>query len=155
MGCQFWRKMTALQWHHTIFISLFPCYLSEKKCLMPSSSTELGMLPLKEQYHYNESIVFTCNRNWRLEGSSTTRCKEDGTWTVPAPECLRQYPKPYCCPLPYHVTLFDPLCHGNAGSATFIAEGLSLSTSILFLVWAWQAIPDSKIHGANMGPIWV
>ena len=55
-----------------------------------------------------------------------------------------------------YLTLLDlltPLCHGNAGSATFIAEGLPFSTSILFPVWAWQAISrrPGGLHGTQLG----
>ncbi|XP_078664120.1 complement receptor type 1-like [Branchiostoma floridae x Branchiostoma belcheri] len=38
---------------------------------------------------YQDTVTFTCDLGHRLQGSSTTTCQADGTWSHPVPTCPR------------------------------------------------------------------
>ncbi|XP_066191655.1 LOW QUALITY PROTEIN: complement receptor type 1-like [Sylvia atricapilla] len=39
-----------------------------------------------------ETVTFQCHDGYRLQGSATVSCQEDGSWQPPAPECDRALP---------------------------------------------------------------
>jgi complement receptor type 2 len=41
----------------------------------------------KDQYSYNDTVVFACEPDFTLKGSSRIRCNAQGTWEPPAPVC--------------------------------------------------------------------
>ncbi|XP_066271289.1 sushi, von Willebrand factor type A, EGF and pentraxin domain-containing protein 1-like [Branchiostoma lanceolatum] len=41
---------------------------------------------------YQDTVTFTCNTGYRLDGAATLTCQADGTWSNPAPTCRRICP---------------------------------------------------------------
>lgn len=39
------------------------------------------------KYLVNSTIRFSCHSGYSLVGSETSKCRADGTWSTPTPEC--------------------------------------------------------------------
>ncbi|XP_073904534.1 complement receptor type 2 isoform X2 [Castor canadensis] len=48
----------------------------------------------KDQYSYNDTVVFACEPDFTLKGSSRIRCNAQGTWEPPAPVCEKECQAP-------------------------------------------------------------
>ena len=59
--------------------------------------------------------------------------------------------------LPYHTVLWDvelPLVNGRQ-TKMFIHQPIILILKAATVIMLWDIFPDSKVHGANVGPTWV
>uniref|UniRef100_H0XZP6 Complement receptor type 2 n=1 Tax=Otolemur garnettii TaxID=30611 RepID=H0XZP6_OTOGA len=48
----------------------------------------------KDQYTYNDTVVFACMSGFTLKGSKQIRCNVQGTWEPPAPVCEKECQAP-------------------------------------------------------------
>lgn len=56
-------------------------------CNAPSAPLSGFILPDKSPYQVNEVVTFQCNAGYRLVGSATVMCLQNGVWSVPSPIC--------------------------------------------------------------------
>ncbi|XP_027975980.1 complement receptor type 2 isoform X2 [Eumetopias jubatus] len=65
------------------------CELSSSaiQCLPPQILRGQISSGQKEQYSYNDTVVFACSYGFTLKGSKAIRCNAQGTWEPPAPVC--------------------------------------------------------------------
>ncbi|XP_042537236.1 complement receptor type 2 isoform X3 [Dipodomys spectabilis] len=65
------------------------CELSTSaiQCSHPHILRGLTLSVQKEQYSYNETVVFACESDFTMKGSSKVRCNAQGIWEPPAPVC--------------------------------------------------------------------
>ncbi|KAM4610366.1 complement receptor type 2 isoform 2-T2 [Polymixia lowei] len=66
-----------------------PPECKEISCLSPNVpySSRIGALSMS--YKYRDTVSFQCNRGYRMSGSSTVSCGDDGRWTPGLPHCRR------------------------------------------------------------------
>ncbi|KAM8977201.1 C4b-binding protein alpha chain-like [Pelodytes ibericus] len=58
-----------------------------KTCPFPTPVTDGFYSPLKDEFHYLDSITYGCNKGLFLFGKSSISCTEDGTWSSDIPQC--------------------------------------------------------------------
>ncbi|XP_027468890.1 complement receptor type 2 isoform X7 [Zalophus californianus] len=65
------------------------CELSSSaiQCLPPQILRGQISSGQKDQYSYNDTVVFACSYGFTLKGSKAIRCNAQGTWEPPAPVC--------------------------------------------------------------------
>ncbi|KAF4804058.1 Sushi, von Willebrand factor type A, EGF and pentraxin domain-containing protein 1 [Turdus rufiventris] len=51
--------------------------------------------PLTSSLHFGSTVKYICVDGFLMKGESTIRCQEDGSWSLPLPECI-----PVECPQP-------------------------------------------------------
>ncbi|MCI4387649.1 hypothetical protein PGIGA_G00076710 [Pangasianodon gigas] len=56
-------------------------------CLKPPVINNGHFNPLKERYEYGQTVTYSCEKGFRLQGASTISCSDDGTFQ-PSPQCL-------------------------------------------------------------------
>ncbi|KAB5546548.1 hypothetical protein PHYPO_G00073380 [Pangasianodon hypophthalmus] len=56
-------------------------------CLKPPVINNGHFNPLKEKYEYGQTVTYSCEKGFRLQGASTISCTDDGTFQ-PSPQCL-------------------------------------------------------------------
>ncbi|XP_046725230.1 C4b-binding protein alpha chain-like [Silurus meridionalis] len=56
-------------------------------CLEPDHITNGQFIPLKALYKYGETIIYNCVEGFKLYGSPTISCSDDGTFETSLPEC--------------------------------------------------------------------
>ncbi|XP_025710964.1 complement receptor type 2 isoform X2 [Callorhinus ursinus] len=65
------------------------CELSSSAIQCPPPQILRGQISSgqKDQYSYNDTVVFACSYGFTLKGSKAIRCNAQGTWEPPAPVC--------------------------------------------------------------------
>ncbi|XP_053560654.1 C4b-binding protein alpha chain [Bombina bombina] len=64
-------------------------------CSPPDSIPDGAYNPVKDEYFYLDSVVYSCSKNLALVGASTISCGSEGTWSPDIPIC-----KVVSCPSP-------------------------------------------------------
>ena len=52
----------------------------------PEDGSIVG-IPEREDLHYQDVIVFACDRGYRMEGSARSQCTATGEWSTLVPTC--------------------------------------------------------------------
>lgn len=69
----------------TILCDLY--FVVEIVCAIPQSKAHMRSSPSKAVYRSDDSIKFTCSSGYKLMGSRTLRCDDQGEWNNPTPKC--------------------------------------------------------------------
>lgn len=72
------------------------CELSSSAVQCPPPQILRGQISSgqKEQYSYNDTVVFSCSYGFTLKGTRTIRCNAQGTWEPSAPVCEKECQAP-------------------------------------------------------------
>ncbi|CAH2318621.1 Hypothetical predicted protein [Pelobates cultripes] len=75
-------------------------------CPFPNSVSNGIFDPMKSEYIYQDSVKYTCNPGFVLEGADLISCTASGTWSSSEPQCKVQI-----CPTPNSISngSFDPM----------------------------------------------
>ncbi|XP_078589324.1 complement receptor type 2-like [Branchiostoma floridae x Branchiostoma japonicum] len=57
------------------------------QCPTLTAPTNGGLNPSAGPYVSQQEVTFTCNTGYQLSGTSTSRCRADGTWSSAVPTC--------------------------------------------------------------------
>ena len=62
-------------------------------CIIPIAPTNGQFSPQRIQWVVGDTVTYSCNVGFRLEGVSVQTCRPDGSYTSTPPFCARKY---YC-----------------------------------------------------------
>ncbi|XP_035669063.1 sushi, von Willebrand factor type A, EGF and pentraxin domain-containing protein 1-like [Branchiostoma floridae] len=69
------------------------------QCQALTAPTNGALNPSAGPYVSQQEVTFTCNTGYQLSGSSTSRCRADGTWSSAVPTCTRKFSESLIPPL--------------------------------------------------------
>uniref|UniRef100_A0A8C5P6L4 Sushi domain-containing protein n=1 Tax=Leptobrachium leishanense TaxID=445787 RepID=A0A8C5P6L4_9ANUR len=86
-GYKFISKVTTRECQPDGTWSGVPPVCEVQVCVPPSPVVDGSYSPVKDEYEYSNSVLYSCNSGLSLIGNSSIFCKADATWSAAAPEC--------------------------------------------------------------------
>uniref|UniRef100_G3TRI4 Beta-2-glycoprotein 1 n=1 Tax=Loxodonta africana TaxID=9785 RepID=G3TRI4_LOXAF len=65
-------------------------------------------------FEYPNTISFTCNTGFQLNGTKSAKCTEEGRWNPGLPVCARESVGPFTMPVFFYACSYNPMCGNNS-----------------------------------------
>ncbi|CAH1247746.1 SELP [Branchiostoma lanceolatum] len=109
---------------------------TRRQCPSLTAPTNGARTPPTGQTSYQDTITFTCNAGYNLNGAGSVTCRADGTWSAPAPTCTDQ-----CSPV---VDIFGGDIRVHRSRAFGLNGRLDISgncTEQRDITYQWEVLP--------------